>query len=360
MTVAAPVPQTAPRRPPLAFVSLRTRLMVVFTLLFFLASIGIFIWLYRFAGQVATDNLKRDVGTAALTTALGINGDEHQKLVKGGKIDDADYQKISAYLRSVRRTNPKASGLYTYIQDPANPKLVRLIVSSSVPPGQSFSVADEMVRNLAPSSCRLSQTNRPSLGEVYDPAGSRMINALSEATVDEGTFKDSWGTWLSGYAPIRNSGGAIVGAVGIDMCAAAVEAVQKQVRETVVPAFAVVILLFALVVFLVATDITRPLLGLSAAAKNIGRGHYDQNLAHIYGTRVQDEVSILALVVENMATQVKGREESLKEQVQELLIEIDEAKRQKQVEDIVESDFFRELKDKATRMRERSRNASGQ
>ena len=356
MTVVAPNLQTPAPSRFLTFVSLRTRLLLVFTLLFFLASVGIFVWLYRFAGDVATDNLKRDVSAAALTTALGINGDEHQKLVKSGKIDDTNYKKISAYLRSVRRTNPKASGLYTYVQDPKNPQKVRLIVSSSVAPGLSFSVADEIVRNLAPESCRLAQANRPALGEVYDPAGSRMINGLSEATVDVGTFTDSWGTWLSGYAPVRNSSGLIVAAVGIDMCAAAVERVQKQVRETVIPVFGVVLLLFALVVFLVATNITRPLLGLAAAAKNIGRGQYDQNLGRIHNTRVQDEVSTLALIIENMATQVKGREDTLKEQVQELLIEIDETKRQKQVEDIIESDFFREIKDKAARMRERSRN----
>jgi HAMP domain-containing protein len=354
MTVAAP--QNATPRRTFAFISLRTRLLVVFSLLFFLVSVGIFVWLYRFTGEVATDNLKRDVSAAAQTTALGISGDEHQKLVKSGKIDDANYEKMSAFLRSVRRTNPKASGLYTYIQDPNNPSRVRLIVSSSVPPGKQFSVADEMVRNLAPESCRLSQANRPTLGEVYDPEGSRMIEGLRESTVDLGTFTDSWGTWLSGYAPIRNSQGAVVAAVGIDMCAAAVESVQKQVRETIIPVFGVVLVLFAMVVFLVATGITRPLLGLAAAAKNIGRGQYDQNLERIHNTRVQDEVSTLALIIENMATQVKGREDTLKEQVQELMIEIDETKRQKQVEEIVESDFFRELKEKAARMRERSRN----
>jgi HAMP domain-containing protein/uncharacterized membrane protein len=350
MTVATPTPPRVS-----GFISLRTRLMVVFTLLFFLALVGIFVWIYRFTEYVTTDNLKRDVGTTARTTALGINGDEHQRLVKNGKIDDEDYQKISAYLRSVRRTNPKASGIYTYIQDPQKPTQVKLIVSALIPPGQSFSVADEMVRNLAPESCKIAQDNRPAMGEVYDPAGSRMINGLTDATVDDGTFKDSWGTWLSGYAPIRNAKGVIVAAVGIDMCAAAIDQVHQEVRKNVLYVFGIVLSILALVVYLIANNITRPLLSLAKAAENIGRGEYNQNLEHIHDTRVQDEVSALALIIENMSLQVKGREETLKEQVQELMIEIDEAKRQKQVEDIVESDFFRELKDKAARMRERSR-----
>jgi methyl-accepting chemotaxis protein len=350
MTITTPTPLRAA-----GFISLRTRLMIVFTLVFSLALVGIFIWIYRFTGDVATENLKRDVGTTAITTALGINGDDHEKLVKNGKIDDEIYSKISSYLRTVRRTNPKASGLYTYVLNPKDSTHVKLIVSSSVAPGTSFGVADEIVRNLAPASCRLSQDNRPALGEDYDPAGSRMINGLSAATVDDGTFKDSWGTWQSGYAPIRNSKGTIVGAVGIDMCAAAIDQVHQEIRKTVIYVFAIVLSVLAFVVYLIATSITRPLLGLAKAAENIGRGEYDQNLQHIHDTRVQDEVSALALIIENMSLQVKGREEVLKEQVQELMIEIDEAKRQKQVEDIVESDFFRELKDKAAKMRERSR-----
>lgn len=53
------------------------------------------------------------------------------------------------------------------------------------------------------------------------------------------------------------------------------------------------------------------------------------------------------------------REQSLKQQIQQLRIEIDEAKRQKQVSEIVDTDFFQDLQAKARQIRSR-RSGSGE
>jgi CRP/FNR family cyclic AMP-dependent transcriptional regulator len=52
-----------------------------------------------------------------------------------------------------------------------------------------------------------------------------------------------------------------------------------------------------------------------------------------------------------MAEGVKQREEFLKQQVQELIIKFDEAKRQREVEELTESDFFKKLKSATGRFR---------
>ena len=49
------------------------------------------------------------------------------------------------------------------------------------------------------------------------------------------------------------------------------------------------------------------------------------------------------------------RERKLKQQIQQLRIEIDEVKRKQQVSEIIETDFFQDLQDKARRIRRRSR-----
>ncbi len=66
-----------------------------------------------------------------------------------------------------------------------------------------------------------------------------------------------------------------------------------------------------------------------------------------------DSLGQLARVFQNMARQVYEREARLKQQVQELWIEIDEAKKAHQVAEITETDYFRELCDKAQRLRAR-------
>ncbi|MDJ0508310.1 MAG: HAMP domain-containing protein [Crocosphaera sp.] len=60
----------------------------------------------------------------------------------------------------------------------------------------------------------------------------------------------------------------------------------------------------------------------------------------------KDELGQLARVFQNMAKQVEIRETKLRQQVQELKIEIDKNKQAKQVADIVGTDSFKNLKQK--------------
>jgi hypothetical protein len=54
-----------------------------------------------------------------------------------------------------------------------------------------------------------------------------------------------------------------------------------------------------------------------------------------------------------MARQVYAREQSLRRQVHELRVEIDEAKKAREVAEITETEYFRDLCAKAQRLRQR-------
>jgi len=84
-------------------------------------------------------------------------------------------------------------------------------------------------------------------------------------------------------------------------------------------------------------------------AQEAGTGQiipFDHSLEQIAGS-----LSSLATV----ALEAYIRERNLKQQIQQLRIEIDEAKRQKQVTEIIETDFFQDLQNKAQKIRRRSR-----
>ena len=68
---------------------------------------------------------------------------------------------------------------------------------------------------------------------------------------------------------------------------------------------------------------------------------------------MQDEVDKLASVFELMVGKVYTREQNLRARVQQLEIMIDQTKRETQVAQIVESDFFQELQTKVRDMRTR-------
>jgi len=71
--------------------------------------------------------------------------------------------------------------------------------------------------------------------------------------------------------------------------------------------------------------------------------------------RRSDELGQLALVFQEMARQVYAREQQLKHQVQQLRIEIDQARKAREVAEITESDYFQQLLGKADEIRNRAR-----
>lgn len=105
--------------------------------------------------------------------------------------------------------------------------------------------------------------------------------------------------------------------------------------------------------------ITTPLIQLADAATQVESENFNPDDLDLDGVAARDdELGQLARVFESMAQSVYKREQRLKQRVQELEIVIDESKRQEQVSELTESDFFRDLTQKAAEIRD-SRRSSG-
>jgi len=89
--------------------------------------------------------------------------------------------------------------------------------------------------------------------------------------------------------------------------------------------------------------------------QRVAAGQYDRSFA---ASKDYQDSSIESLAAEfaQMAAQVQQREEELRKEVLELRIEINEAKRQKQLEEITETDYFQTLQSKAKTLRQREKN----
>jgi hypothetical protein len=81
----------------------------------------------------------------------------------------------------------------------------------------------------------------------------------------------------------------------------------------------------------------------------------EEEITGLSQAKGQDEVAILSRVFASMIAQVKARENSLKKQVEELRIEIDQAKKAKEVTQITESDYFQRLKEAARKIRDKGK-----
>ncbi len=95
--------------------------------------------------------------------------------------------------------------------------------------------------------------------------------------------------------------------------------------------------------------------------QHIAEGDYDfvqQQIANTQGTIVvaqSDEARASAFLSAffKMVEDVKKREEGLKNQVQQLIIQIDEVKRQQAVQEVTESEFFQDLQAMSQELRDK-------
>ncbi len=125
------------------------------------------------------------------------------------------------------------------------------------------------------------------------------------------------------------------------------------VMIVVIGVFAVVVLVLN---YLVRRLVVSPVEAIAAMAQNVSAGDWTPDEAEVAAVeRVAkrgDELGHTARVFERMAREVYERERRLKEQVRQLVIQIDEQKRETQVREITETDYFQDLQKKVKSLRE--------
>ena len=284
-----------------------------------------------------------------VAAAAEIDGDEivalyHEGIPRDdGFTGDPRYWENLEWLDTVHEIEPRA-WLGTYIRDEDD----------------LFFVTDLWALYNPEKAAKFQQWCDPDPEECGDDAPFNewiSIQALNseEAILHPTIISDHWGTWLSGHAPLKNDQGETVAGIFVDFEADYVKEVQDGIRDRILLAFVITYGFFIVFIFIIATYGAQPILKLTRAADAVGEGNYDQDFTSLSAARFPDEISTLANVFSIMVDKVSHREEILKRRVEELRIEIDDAKRQTEVKKIVESDSFRDLQDKAKTMRARRR-----
>lgn len=145
----------------------------------------------------------------------------------------------------------------------------------------------------------------------------------------------------------------------------------KQVMENAHQAFSLVIaiflIIFTVVILFINTllkhHVIKPIQPMAQLAQKISNDsiHADtkeeaveielQQIATV--VKRQDELGQLGRLFQRMVREIYAREQRLKQQVQELQIEIDQTKLHRQVSDIAQSDYFQKLKKEAKDIRKK-------
>ncbi|GGR23698.1 sensor histidine kinase [Deinococcus ruber] len=315
------------------FLSLRVKLLLSFSLAFTLMFAAVFGWFYTFSSNVASAQLHRHLEDYLATTAKGINGDEFQQLTHfpaGTEPDSPVYRKQQAWLQQLHTVDQNEVSYTVLIKD-----------------GNRFQIVGDPLRASDPKHATIFM-NTYKLSELQIPTGNSDTNLTP--------YRDGSGAALvEGYRLISNSKKQVVGAIGVMFNSAQVQEVQQAIKEEIWRVFLLSYLVAVSVVYFSSALLAQPIDRLKRMASRVAQGDYSDNFAGFERSWLQDEISVLGAVFAHMVGQVNQREKILKQEVQGLRIEIDQVRKAKQVEEIVDTDFFQDLKGKAKEMRGRAR-----
>jgi hypothetical protein len=166
------------------------------------------------------------------------------------------------------------------------------------------------------------------------------------------------GSILKVAAPITDAQGQVVGMTLVYLPTGRVRSAMTRqlLLAAVVAAFVLAVGLLTSIIL--GRRIAEPVARLTAAAAQIEDEVFDpENLVDVAART--DEMGQLARVFQRMARQVYAREQQLKQQVQELRVEIDQVRRARQVAEITETEYFEQLRDKAQEIRRKSDSTRG-
>ncbi|HEY9899123.1 MAG TPA: SpoIIE family protein phosphatase [Pantanalinema sp.] len=270
-------------RPTLLRPSLQTRLALIFlamTATLLAGTLGIF---YAQTSNVFRQQLREQLKALAGTAALMVDVDAHQRARSEG---DPFYQRFHGLLRRMKEANPGIGYIYTMRQDASG--RWHYLIDSAKPGEPGHSAFDQ----------------------PYDGTGYRtMDRALTHPAADRKFSTDTFGTWLSGFAPIRDASGKTVAIVGVDMSAADVLHEERRLLETALAIF-IAGLAFALGTSVwLARILSKPIAQLAEGTRKVSEG----DLSIRVPAARSDELGDLARSFNAMTQAIETHRDELKE-----------------------------------------------
>lgn len=243
-----------------------------------LTALGIFlsgILQYRAQQQWLRQSLGSLLLNIARTGALLVDGDLHERVVKDGRNDTPAYEQIQANLQQIKEKNELGDPVYTLSNVEGNMADFAVISHGKEPVGKQYQLAPEI---------------RPILRRVFAEGTAAFTDI----------YTNQHGTWITAFAPIRNTAGQTVAALDVDFRANVyVEELAAVRRQFYLHSLAGAAL--ALVAgLLLARQITRPVGQLSRMATRVVEG----DLTTPERIKSQTEIGLLGNVLHLMVERV--------------------------------------------------------
>ncbi|KRQ86359.1 Methyl-accepting chemotaxis protein 4 [Caloramator mitchellensis] len=192
-------------------IKLIAKISAAFMIIMFLA--------YAFVFYSALTKLQGEVLSTAKKAATLVNGDKLENVWISNNMNSPEFKEIQ---ETLIRAKSESTAKFIYSLYVDNDKV--------------YFIVDGSVENAA------------ALGEEYI-LKNEMVRAMKgEASVLKIPIKDKWGTFISAYAPIKNSNGKIVGIAAADMDIAVYEYINTKLLISMIYILLFLILITSLIV----------------------------------------------------------------------------------------------------------------
>lgn len=247
-------------------------------------SCGLLVFLsLRKANRLAFELIQEKVYTLVASTAPRIDGDKIARLLRPEQDGSPLYEEIATPLREVLAANDSGALpiRFLYLMRPLPDGGWEYVVDAETDPAQ-----------------------KSKLGDPVEFAHAREEPPLDRPHVDSQYAKDSFGTWLSAFAPVTNSDGETVAVLGADIAAQRIRSLLQRLLIGDLIAMSLAIALAAALAAWLSAKVSQPLTALQEFVRGIGRGDYSSRL-HLDR---QDEFGELAKAINQMADGLEERE----------------------------------------------------
>jgi len=233
-------------------------------------------YFYISAENSLINNLQDRLKYSAALISQTIDAGRLEEINDKTDVSRAEYQEYLNLLRTFRRTNPDIA--YLYIMRKIDNK-VFFVIDSDETDGQAMP------------------------GEEYTQNVPTLKEGFLKSSVDNKVYTDQWGSFMSGYSPVRNSKGRYL--VGIDMRATEVENKLHKLRISGIISLAFSIILAAFFSRFLSSHFNNPIQLLVSQCSSIAKGRLGEQI----DVQTGDEIDNLITAYNDMSINLRDSQE---------------------------------------------------
>ena len=242
--------------------SLNAKLMARFVIVILILSILVFLITYGESKTALLESTQETLREVSGTIATQINAEEVIHF-KPGDEGTANYTELCDHLRTMRGSSSMIINCYIL----------------NLSEGRISFLLDD------------AESDSAAIGQAYNSSDySRIVGAWNAPTASGQVYTDQWGSFMSGYAPIKDASNTTVAILGVDMNASAVVANQGFIGGTIYYVMTVGIIIAGIIIYFFSHPLVKDINKLKEASEKLAKG---ERVARIEIKRT-DEVGELA------------------------------------------------------------------